>query len=241
LAEILEEKSQALGSARQGRSRQTGFSSQELITFWFLYAINTHLASLRHLLGKHGHPEELYMDLAALAGALCTFAADANVTELPAYNHLRLRETFENLDRHIRRNLEILLPTSCLTIPLQVGSPGLWIGRIEDGRCVGPSQWILAVSSSAGELEVISRAPRAIKICSASTVADVVRAALPGLTLTHLPVPPAAVSRKVEFQYFAINKSGACWEHILQRRSVGVHVPAEFPNARIELLVALES
>ena len=64
--------------------------------------------------------------------------------------------------------------------------------------------------------------------------------ALPGLTLTHMQVPPSAISVKVENQYFAISRSGPCWESIMQSRRVGVYVPGELPSPEMELVVLLE-
>ena len=51
----------------------------------------------------------------------------------------------------------------------------------------------------------------------------------------------AAVSPKVENQYFAISRTGPCWDHILQTRRVGVYVPGDLPKPEVELLVILES
>jgi type VI secretion system protein ImpJ len=56
-----------------------------------------------------------------------------------------------------------------------------------------------------------------------------------------LPIPPSAIAPKVEFQYFGVSRNGACWEHIVQTRKVGVYVPDDIPGAELELLVVLES
>jgi type VI secretion system protein ImpJ len=45
----------------------------------------------------------------------------------------------------------------------------------------------------------------------------------------------------VETQYFNITKSGPCWDHIHQTKSVGVYVPGAFPGAEVELLVVIDS
>src|SRR5262249_17288235 len=68
LIEILEEKSTTLSQSGSGiRS----MSQQELAKFWMLHAVNSNLGPLRHLYyTKRGHPEELYIVLARLAGAL---------------------------------------------------------------------------------------------------------------------------------------------------------------------------
>jgi type VI secretion system protein ImpJ len=92
-----------------------------------------------------------------------------------------------------------------------------------------------------GEADLISKVPQLVKMCSYKFVPELVKRALPGLTLTHLEVPPSAVAAKVESQYFTVSRSGPCWEHIMQTRTVGVYVPGELPAPEMELVVILES
>ena len=80
-----------------------------------------------------------------------------------------------------------------------------------------------------------------MKLCSAQFVPELVKRALHGLTLTHMQVPPAAISAKVDSQYFTITRSGPCWEHIGVKKNVGVYVPGELPSPELELIVLLES
>lgn len=241
LIEILEEKSAAM-SRTPGGSSFAEFSSREIASFWLLHAVNSGLAPLRHLwISKRGHPEELYLEMARLAGSLCTFAMESHPRDIPLYNHDRLDETFRVLDQHIRRHLETIVPTNCISIPLQPGEKYFYEGEIVDQRCLNRSRWILAVRAAAGEVEVITRTPQIVKVCSAAFVPQLVKRALPGMALTHLPAPPPAVSAKVDFQYFSISKGGPCWDHLVQTRRVGVYVPGDLPDAELQLLVVLES
>jgi type VI secretion system protein ImpJ len=81
-----------------------------------------------------------------------------------------------------------------------------------------------------------------IKLCSEEFVKKLVTRALPGLTLTHMPVPPRAISAQTETQYFLLTRQGPCWDHIVATRRVGAYVPGEFgDNPAIELLVVLDS
>jgi type VI secretion system protein ImpJ len=54
-------------------------------------------------------------------------------------------------------------------------------------------------------------------------------------------VPPSAISPKVTSQYFAITRSGPCWDHIMETKDVGIYVPGDIPNAEVELLVVLDN
>jgi len=114
-------------------------------------------------------------------------------------------------------------------------------GEVTDTRCLGRSRWVFALQSNIGEAEMISRTPKLVKISSGVSLADVVKRALPGLRLTHLPMPPSAISPKVESQYFGVSKTGTLWEQIMETRKVGVYVPGELPDPEIELLVVLEN
>lgn len=243
LVEIMEEKSSNLTHAKQGGKSAAGWSSQEVASFWFLHCVNSSLATLRHLLfGKHGHPEELFNELSRLAGALCTFGLDSHPRTLPLYDYQNLQDCFEALDEHIRRHLEVLMPTNCFPIRLEPLDHYFWAGAVPDQRCLGPGKWIFAIRSpKIGEGDLIERTPRLVKICSKEFVPKLVQRAMPGLVLAHIPVPPAAVSPRLETQYFSVNRAGPCWEHIVQTRQVGVYVPAEIPEPEIELLVVLES
>jgi type VI secretion system protein ImpJ len=99
----------------------------------------------------------------------------------------------------------------------------------------------LGIHSPVGEADLISKTAQLVKVCSSKFVPELVKRALPGLTLSHMQVPPSAISVRVESQYFTISRSGPCWEHIMKSRNVGVYVPGELPSPEMELIVLLES
>lgn len=148
---------------------------------------------------------------------------------------------FGNLDHHIRTHLETVVPTNVLSIPLQQSASCFYEGEITDQRCLDRSRWIIAIRSAKGEVEIIAKAPQLVKVCSKLFVPKLVERALPGMGLTHLPSPPSSISTQVDAQYFSINRSGPCWDHIVQTRQVGIYIPGEFPDPKLELLIILES
>lgn len=242
LLEILTVKSAALSAAGAGRKFASGLSAQQVASFWFLHAMDSALAPLRHIcFSRRGHPEQLYSELLRLGGALCTFGLDSDASSLPLYNHLNLEECFEELDRHIREHLEMLAPSNCIAIALKEVDNYFHHGAISDTRCLGRSRWILGIRSAMGEANLITATPKLVKVCSAKFVAELVKRALPGLTLTHLSVPPAAISPDITTQYFTVTKSGPCWDHIVETKEVGIYVPGDIPHAEAELLVVLDT
>ncbi|GJG86572.1 type VI secretion protein [Gemmatimonadetes bacterium T265] len=239
--EVLDAKRLALLGERPA-SMAAAFGTHEITTYWLLHAVHSALPPLRHLLAaRELHPERLYVELARLAGALCTFALDADPAQLPAYDHEHLGECVDALERHVRAHLELVVPTTCVRVPLRAAAEYLREGALADARTLGPSRWILGVRARLGEAEVAERVPRLLKVCSAEGVAKLVQRALPGMGLTYLPVPPAAIAPRVDTRYFAVNTDGPCWEHVRMTRAVGVFVPAELPGAELELAVLLDS
>lgn len=244
LTEILEDKSDTLARSHSANAGKSGYASGEIAGFWFLHAVNSGLAPLRHIFySTHGHPEELYLEMARLAGALCTFTLENHPRAIPAYDHLHLDKCFDTLDKLIRLLLETVLPTNCISIPLTAVGDYLHTGTVTDQRCLGRSSWVFAIRcNNLGPADVMRETPKLIKICSEEFVKKLVARALPGLTLTHIAVPPRAISAQVETQYFLVNRQGPCWDHIVATRRVGAYVPGEFgDNPAIELLVVLDS
>ncbi|MGJ5820718.1 type VI secretion system baseplate subunit TssK [Paludibaculum fermentans] len=243
LVEILDEKSRAVAKPKDlSAGTAAGFSAQGISNAWFLHCVNASLTPLRHLcFSKSGHPEELYTEMARLAGSLCTFGLDSHPANLPLYNHAKLAECFDTLDHHIRTHLELVVPSNCVSIPLTKSANYFWDGPIADSRTLVHSRWIFSIRSKIGEAELISASPRLVKVCSKEFVPKLVARALPGMTLKHIPVPPPAINPRVDYQYFSVDKAGPCWEHIVHSRQVGVYVPGELPDPEIELLVVLES
>lgn len=243
LVDILDEKSASLSRARRATAQgRAGYSSEETASFWFVHTVNESLSVLRHLtVSERGHPEQLYLEMSRLAGALCTFGLSSHPETLPAYDHNNLEACFGPLNSHIRAHLELVVPSNCVQIALVMAGKNFRNGDIVDQRCLDRARWVLAVRAAAGEAEIISRTPRLVKICSKDLLPELVKTALPGLGLVHLPIPPSAIAPKVEFQYFGISRNGACWDHIVQTRKVGIYLPDDIPGAEVELLVVLET
>ena len=243
LVDLVREKAKTVVRPKDlGANTASGFSAEGISNAWFLHCLNASLGPLRHLcLAKRGHPEEVYEELSRLAGALCTFGLDSDPGLLPLYDHLHPTACFEALDRHIREHLELIVPSSCVPLALTRSAIYFWEGRVLDERTLNRSRWIFAIRCPIGEADLIERTMRLVKICSKDFVPRLVERALSGLKLTHLPVPPPALSPKIEFQYFALDKSGPCWEHLVRTRDLGIYVPGELPDPQIELSVILDT
>ena len=244
LIEILEDKSARFSRPSAGGKERTWaeFSTREIANFWLLHTVNSSLAPLRHhYVTRRGHPEDLFREMLRLGGALCTFAIESHPRDLPLYNHRDLEKSFGDLDRHIREHLETIVPTQYLEIPLKKRADYFYEAEVTDQRVLDRSRWIFGVRAGTSDPEVIGKAPQLVKLCSKQFVPQLVQRALPGMALTHLPAPPAAIPVKADFQYFSVSRNGPCWDHIVQTRQIGLYIPGDLPDPTVELLVVLES
>ncbi|AXC13363.1 ImpJ/VasE [Acidisarcina polymorpha] len=220
---------------------KTGSVPMEIASYWFLHALHSSLPSLRHLVyTRHAHPADCFVELSRLAGALCTFALDSDPQSLPNYDHHNSGAGFRALCAHIQRHLEIIVPTNTVDLEFSPSSPYIHTAPVTDERCLRRSRWVLGIRTALGESEQLRLVPRLVKVCSARFVPELVKRALPGMTLTHLPVPPSALRTSVDMQYYAIDTAGPCWQHILQTRSVGIYIPGEIDDPEFTLSIILE-
>jgi type VI secretion system protein ImpJ len=243
LAQAIEEKITSTRNLRQGSGRfELGTSALDVANYWFLHALCSSLPALRHhLQDRRSHPEEVYLDLARLAGALSTFALESNQEEIPAYRHRDLTGTFKEMDALIRRYLEIVSPSNSVTLQFRKADSYIFAADVTDERCLRRSRWIFGIRSQMNDSMILRLTPKLVKVCSAEGVSKLVQRALPGLELMHLPVPPAALHAQADMHYFSVSLSGACWQHILQTKQVGVYLPGDLGDATFDLTVILET
>ena len=242
LIETLAEKSATIGRPVQSAGQlQIDSLPMEIVNYWFLHALHSALPPLRHLAQtRHAHPSECFAELSRLAGALCTFALDSDPRALPDYDHRDPGPSFRALSSHILRHLEIIVPSNITTLTFSPAGPYMYSAPVVEERCLRRARWVLGVRSSLGESEQLRQVPRLVKICSERFVPELVKRALPGMTLTHLPVPPSALRAAADMQYFAIDTAGPCWQHILHTRSVSIYIPGEISDPEFSLTVILD-
>jgi type VI secretion system protein ImpJ len=239
LVELLSAKVLSIAGQRKQKSKsQADFSAGDVGGFWLLHTINTYLPKLKHLwIQRRRHPEELYVTMLMLAGALTTFALNAEARSLPDYDHNDLGACFTALDEKIRELLETAIPTRCIVVPLHLEEKSTWAGAIADMQLFHQTQFVLSVGAKMGVDDLIKQVPRLIKVSPPTELQRLVRNALPGITLRHLAIPPDGVAAKLDRQYFALNQTGILWEGLTRERQVRVFVPEEIANPDFELLV----
>ena len=239
--EILASKGESLSARRRAAGPGAAdFNASDTAIFWLLHTINTALPELEHIWSvRRGHPEALWVTLLRLVGALSTFSTDAKAREMPIYNHDNLGYCFTTLDQKIRDFLETVIKSKCISIPLRLIDRSQWNGSVTNDEYFKNSAFVLAVNAKVGVDEIIGKVPQLVKVSPTDEIQNLVRLALPGITLRHAPAPPPAVPFKMGNQYFLLSQNGRLWDRIVQSRSISLFIPPEIAEARPELLVIL--
>lgn len=239
LIEVLISRSGQLAGVRRQRNQSLAdFSASDIANFWLLYTVNTHIPTLLQILrAPHAHPEAVFMQLLALGGALTTFSKRIRPQDLPTYDHERLGECFAALEAILMELLDTVIPSRVVALPLRQVRDSVYTADIEDGELLANSRLYLAIAAEIPTADLITRTPALVKLCSATHLETLIRQALPGLALTHLPSPPQEIPVKLNYQYFSLDRAGAPWEAIQRARNFGAYVPSEIENPRLELIL----
>jgi type VI secretion system protein ImpJ len=241
LVELLTTKSNALSGMRRQRNQGLAdFTVADVANFWLLYTANTYLPQLHHLFEtRRGHPAGLYSAMVALGGALTTFSTTVQPQHLPAYDHENLGGCFAALDEKVRELLETVVPTNHVSLPLTLTPSGVYATAIDQERYLAATQMYLAIRAEGGHPELLRQVPRLVKVSSGDRLDRLIKQALPGMSLTHVPRAPSAVPVKVNYHYFQLARTGAEWEAVRSARNLAAYVPAEFPSPQLELVLVL--
>jgi type VI secretion system protein ImpJ len=241
LIEVMSAKSTELSGMRKQKNQSLAdFTAADIANFWLLYTVNSHFPIFNHLFGSNSsHPEEMYSAMVSLAGSLTTFSPKLRPRDLPLYAHDSLGPLFAELDEKLRFMLETVVPTNLVSLPLKLVKTSVYATAIDNEKYLRDTRMYLAVSAEMKEDAVIRDVPRLVKVCSAMHIEHLIKQALPGIQLKHLPSPPSALSVKLKYQYFSLNQSGAAWEAVTRARNLAAYVPDDFPNPNLELLILL--
>jgi len=239
IVELLEDRIEAVQQRRQPPNDQ---ASLEVVGF--LQTVIPAVTRLREMCaGALAPPLALYLELAILAGGLCTFLLDSTPERIPPYDHDRLGPCFLSLEQFIRAHLHAFAPVNVVSIPLIAKGDGIYEGEIKDLRCLGPSQWVLSLRPAEARFaETLSRLERTIKVASSPTVRELRNASVGGLAIKHVRISPGAVMPRPFHEYFLVDVLGDAgrqfWADMERTRTAGVYIPPQ-AGADPELQVIL--
>lgn len=232
------------GELAAGRRQRTQgmveFSVSESANYLLLHTLNGAIPGLMHLAANPRlHPEQVWRELARLCGTLHTFAAEGHPRDIPPYRHDELAATFAGLEARLRGLLDTSITARYLPIALSRAANGVWTGKVPEAALDG-HRFYLSVQSSAPPEKVSQQTPAKAKVAAAGRVPLLVAQALKGLGLTYLSVPPGEIPAQPGCSYFEVQRSGDEWAGIAESRSIGVFLPPDFTDLKMEFMAVKE-
>lgn len=238
LLDALQAKVGALyGHHREPSRNVIEFRSGDMSSFWLLHTASSACAALTHYLHHPDlHPERLYEQLLATAGALMTFSKSWTLADLPPYRHADPGPAFAKVHQIIRELLDTVISSKYFAIVLNEVRPSYHHGMLDSGKIDDKTTFYIAVSADMPALELVDMVPLRFKVGAPDDVEKCVLSALPGVRLQYAPQLPAAVPVRPDTCYFALDTKGQMVERMLQAQSVSIYVPSGMKELRLELL-----
>jgi type VI secretion system protein ImpJ len=239
--EIVGSRAQELAHNRRQRTQgKVEFSVSESANFMMLHTLNGALPVLTHLAAGRTHPETLYTELARLAGQLATFSVDGYPRELPAYDHHDLAGCFGKLDERLRGLLETSITLRYVPVPLSRTSERIHSGRIPEAVLDGHRIYFSVQCGLPAE-RVMKELPIKAKVASGGRLPALIAQAMRGLSITYLAVPPGEIPAQPGCSYFELSREGDHWDGITDTRTIGVFLPPEFTDLKLECMAVKDT
>jgi type VI secretion system protein ImpJ len=210
----------------------------DLILLMALQALNTFIPLINHFyaLPKH-HPEDLYLNLSALAGQLSTFSPGIHPQNFPLYEQENLSRCFNEIETEIRTLLDNLVAAAkYIPLPLVKRGESMYEGRISDPGLFERAVFYLVVSSDMPERDMIDQIPTNLRVASPDMISAVLSSFRKALPLKYTSVPPAGLPKRAGILYFQLEPGGPFWEAILRNQCLSIFVPAELRSIKIEAI-----
>ncbi|MCS5565907.1 MAG: type VI secretion system baseplate subunit TssK [Methylococcales bacterium] len=223
--------------ALAGRVSEAGRGGvAEISDFLLLQLVNRHVPLFEHLSTLEGlHPESFYQLALGLAGELATFTRpEKRTTSFSPYRHDDLQTTYSPLMEELRRSLSTVLEQNAIALPLSKPKYGICAARLPDVHLLDSAVFVLAVNAKVSPDMLRSQFPAQIKIGPVEKIQQLVRSALPGITVVSLPVAPRQIPYHAGFSYFELSKQGDLWKAMKKSGGFAFHVGGEFPGLELE-------
>jgi type VI secretion system protein ImpJ len=216
-----------LAASRKQRttSAKVEFHYTDARRFWLLHTLNTSLARLTYLLDcEEAHPEEVYLALAEVVGALSTFSSDVDPLALPKFNYVDMGDVFEVLFAQVLSLVGVDSTPAYTEIPLERRPDGMFVGKFPEPRLAN-HEFFISVQSSAPEAIVRERVPQVLKVAGWKHITEVVKQARHGVRAEVEWTPSSALPVKPGLCFFRLRREGPFWEEIAKSSTLALYMP----------------
>lgn len=227
---------------RESNERLADFAVADVSLFWLLNALNSHARVLTEFERFPARPpEQVWAELARLAGSMLTFSLDSDLDAIPGYDHTEPEKTFPPLFELITGLLEASLPSRVIALDMLRPDEQTWKASLHDIRLREEADLYLSVRSDVPAWQLAERFPALCKAGSPDDVNAISTVALRGIPLIAVNRVPAALPVRMENQYFALDIESAAARNMLEQGVCMFYVPALLGRLELELFAVLRS
>ncbi|EAA7556220.1 type VI secretion system baseplate subunit TssK [Salmonella enterica] len=227
---------------RESNERLADFAVADVSLFWLLNALNSHarvLAEYERFPARP--PEQVWVELARLAGSMLTFSLDYDLDAIPGYDHAEPVNAFPPLFDLVTELLETSLPSRVIALAMSRPDRQSWRANLHDIRLREEADLYLSVRSDIPAWQIADQFPSLCQAGSPDDVNTIYGAALRGIPLIPVSRIPAALPVRMENQYFALDMESAA-AHEMQEQGVCMfYVPELLGALELELFAVLRS
>jgi type VI secretion system protein ImpJ len=208
----------------------------EIADFLLLQLVNRYQPLFEHLSHTAGlHPEDFYRFAIQLAGELSTFfRPEKRPAKLPGYDHDDLQKTFFPLMDELRELLGKVYEPNAIQIPLSKPKFGVYAAKRPDVNLLQNAVFVLAANAQVPPDTLRSHFPQQVKIGPVEDIQQLVKSALPGITIHPLSVAPRQIPFHAGFTYFELNKQSGLWNKMATSGGFAIHIGGSFPGIELE-------
>lgn len=227
---------------RESNDRMADFAVADVSLFWLLNALNTHARVLtEYERFPARHPEQVWAELARLAGSMLTFSLDRDLDAIPWYDHPVPENTFPPLFELISELLEASLPSRVVAVNMTRVDAQTWKAVLHDVRLREEADFYLSVRSNLPAWQVAEKFAEMAMAGTPDDVGQISGVALEGISLIPLTRVPAALPVRLENQYFVLDMESRAAHDMLEQGVCLFYVPSLLGELELELFAVLRS
>ncbi len=227
---------------RESNDRMADFAVADVSLFWLLNALNTHARVLSEFERYPArHPEQVWAELARLAGSMLTFSLDRDLDAIPGYDHQALENTFPPLFELIGELLEASLPSRVVAVKMIRQDEQTWKAVLHDIRLREEADFYLSVRSNLPAWQVAGKFAEMAMAGTPDDVGQISGVAMEGIGLIPLSRVPAALPVRLENQYFVLDMESRAAHDMLEQGVCLFYVPSLLGELELELFAVLRS
>jgi type VI secretion system protein ImpJ len=243
MRELLTAKGRELAEYKgQHKIHPLEMGSRETVLLVMMQTISRYIPLFHHHLeGEETTPRIFYALVRQLVGELSTFSETVSALgdpphPLKAYRHDTLWECFDPALKIAKELLKEVAPGPNCIVPLDYDGQ-YFTATLDEQFFTGNNRYYLSIKVDMLPGDLRPLLTETGKISSREAMEQLLRQALPGVSIEYLESPPAELPRRAHYRYFLINHHDPHWRNIEQDRNIAVCCALTRDQADMQLLV----